>query len=602
MSCPLSAQAAAQAKRAFALFASGDVSRALAIARVLADQNPQSPDALQLLALCEAESQHPQAADVAFRQALALAPRHPDISLNFARFLGRHGRHQDACEVLALAAEAAPKHAGLQRAMGLSALEAGQGLVAVAALQQSTNLEPQQRRNWHGLGSALRESGALPDAENAFARALALGRDADVLANLAAVRRLLGRADEAVQGYREALALDPQRPDLQDALVGALVDAGQIDAARIAAAALTRAYPAFIPGYVTRAHLHWEYASGDESVEQSLAFFYDAAQQDNQVALALASFLLDARCAQPALTLLASLPGDDFARRLSYALALEAVGDPRAATELDALPSEKGEACDAYFSARIRRFVRAGDVERAAALAEERTIVQPLRQEAWAYLATLWRLLGDPREMWLCDYDQLIGTTLVELPDDATLGYAALAAWLHQLHKARRAPSRQSLRGGSQTPGVLFGRAHPALACFERTLKSTIESWIKRLPNDPSHPFLRRKRASVRFAGSWSVRLQSAGFHASHFHGDGWLSSACYIELPPSVRTANDQAGFLHFGQPPTELGVSLDPRRYIAPRERHLALFPSYLWHGTVPFSDASPRMTIAFDCVPAD
>ena len=31
------------------------------------------------------------------------------------------------------------------------------------------------------------------------------------------------------------------------------------------------------------------------------------------------------------------------------------------------------------------------------------------------------------------------------------------------------------------------------------------------------------------------------------------------------------------------------------------LALFPSYMWHGTVPFEDEQPRMTIAFDMRPA-
>jgi hypothetical protein len=28
--------------------------------------------------------------------------------------------------------------------------------------------------------------------------------------------------------------------------------------------------------------------------------------------------------------------------------------------------------------------------------------------------------------------------------------------------------------------------------------------------------------------------------------------------------------------------------------------LFPSYLWHGTVPFHGADTRLTIAFDVVP--
>jgi hypothetical protein len=31
------------------------------------------------------------------------------------------------------------------------------------------------------------------------------------------------------------------------------------------------------------------------------------------------------------------------------------------------------------------------------------------------------------------------------------------------------------------------------------------------------------------------------------------------------------------------------------------LALFPAYMWHGVVPFEDERPRLTVAFDVVPA-
>lgn len=41
-------------------------------------------------------------------------------------------------------------------------------------------------------------------------------------------------------------------------------------------------------------------------------------------------------------------------------------------------------------------------------------------------------------------------------------------------------------------------------------------------------------------------------------------------------------------------------PRRVIRPKPGYLALFPSYMWHGTVPFSDTEPRMTSAFDMLP--
>ena len=43
-----------------------------------------------------------------------------------------------------------------------------------------------------------------------------------------------------------------------------------------------------------------------------------------------------------------------------------------------------------------------------------------------------------------------------------------------------------------------------------------------------------------------------------------------------------------------------LGAEHYVRPEPGLLALFPSYMWHGTVPFGGEEPRLTIAFDIVP--
>jgi hypothetical protein len=94
--------------------------------------------------------------------------------------------------------------------------------------------------------------------------------------------------------------------------------------------------------------------------------------------------------------------------------------------------------------------------------------------------------------------------------------------------------------------------------------------------------------------------LRDCGFHTNHIHPEGWISSCYYVALPPAVEDTKCRQGWIKFGEPP--LGVTLkNPiRRAIQPRPGRLVLFPSYMWHGTVPFHDAMPRTTIAFDVVP--
>jgi len=39
----------------------------------------------------------------------------------------------------------------------------------------------------------------------------------------------------------------------------------------------------------------------------------------------------------------------------------------------------------------------------------------------------------------------------------------------------------------------------------------------------------------------------------------------------------------------------------FVKPERGMLVLFPSYFWHGTVPFGGSDTRLTVAFDAVPA-
>jgi len=43
-----------------------------------------------------------------------------------------------------------------------------------------------------------------------------------------------------------------------------------------------------------------------------------------------------------------------------------------------------------------------------------------------------------------------------------------------------------------------------------------------------------------------------------------------------------------------------LSSQHDVRPAVGTLVLFPSYFWHGTVPFSGAPARLTVAFDAVP--
>jgi hypothetical protein len=86
----------------------------------------------------------------------------------------------------------------------------------------------------------------------------------------------------------------------------------------------------------------------------------------------------------------------------------------------------------------------------------------------------------------------------------------------------------------------------------------------------------------------------------NHVHPRGWISSAFYVELPATPEGSRGKEGWLKFGEPDgTWSGLSAD--YWVEPAEGMLVLFPSYLWHGTVPFDGGGRRLTAAFDVIPA-
>lgn len=601
---------AQQFRHALRMLNDGRIAEALAIGQRLACEIPHAPDAQQLLAMCEAGAGNATAAEQAFQRALAFAPDTPPVLLNYAIFLRRQGRLEAALAALQQAVQAAPRLAQAWFELGTTAHAAGQIPQATVALERAVELSPDFATAWHALGNAWRADGDYARAEGALRKTLTLApTQAAAWINLGAVLRLSGRAADAIACFDRAQAAGYAGPELADARAGALLDLGHCSEALKQARGVVRNHPGFVSGYATLSHLLWEYGASLNETEHPLAALCGAVANqpaNGALRMELVRFLMKARLPDQALEHIRALRrhADQPSLAALEADALNALGDASAAGALYAQVHRVLDGRDpAFLNAYARHLLRTGQWHLAADRAGQATRSDPANQEAWAHLGTAWRLLGDPREAWLCDYERLAILLPVEPPAGSDMPdfLAALKAALEPLHQAGREPVEQSLRGGSQTSGRLFGRPDPVIEAAQSSLLRTIQRWLSTLPIDPRHPFLSRRAASVRFCGSWSVRLWSGGRHANHIHPEGWMSSAFYVTLPPPVNSPQGrEAGHLQLGQPPEELGLELSPRRTIRPESGRLALFPSYFWHGTVPFHDEQPRLTMAFDMLP--
>ena len=252
----------------------------------------------------------------------------------------------------------------------------------------------------------------------------------------------------------------------------------------------------------------------------------------------------------------------------------------------------------AQHTALLLRLGRGDEALRAIVAA--RTL-EPLNQEWICYETMALRQIGDPLYRELCDYDYMVQSYQLHAPAgyrDITAFNEALAKTLNQFHVLATHPLDQSLRHGSQTTRSLLHLNDPVVQAYFKALDEPIRAYMD-LMRKPDHPWSGRKTGKYKLAGAWSVKLKANGYHINHLHPQGWISSAYYVSLPSVVTQGPGQQGWIKFGEPrwPTP-GCALE--KVVQPKEGLLVLFPSYMWHGTIPFGQGE-RLTAPFDVTPA-
>lgn len=453
-------------------------------------------------------------------------------------------------------AECQPDHAQIQQMLGLAARACGESALALTAFAAAARLAPSDPLIIHSHARTALEAGA-PASDLFEAAARLAPQDGSVILGHAAALLHEGRAGNATALLVRALDGSPLWVDAHRSLAALRGQMGE-DPLASTQQALTR---------------------------------HPRAPELHHLAISLALQARDLPRAGAALKAATAALGRP---RWLTLLAAHIASEQGVTAEADTLFAAAGPPADTNESwTQARHLLRALQPVRAAALLEP-WLGKPGEHAIWPYLALAWRLAGDPRHLWLEGDPRLVGVYDIGL---APAELAALADHMRQLHFATAAPLDQSVRGGTQTDGNLLLRAEAPIRDLRQRLLAIVERHIAQLPPPESgHPTLLATRAPVRIAGSWSVRLQDAGFHTDHVHPQGWFSSALYLALPETLGDgAADHAGWLSLGEA-RDIVPGLAPLRLIEPQPGRLVLFPSTMWHGTRPFA-AGERLTAAFD-----
>jgi uncharacterized protein (TIGR02466 family) len=588
---------------AMARLQAGDAAGALEACDAVLSRAPGDAEARHLRAITLGRLERADEAEADFRAAAAVHPQPGVVLCNLGNMLRRFARLDAAAAAYREAAEAAPDHAPAWFGLGLILSDLGREVAAEQAFETVLTHDPAHSGALNGLGLIAAGRGEDGPALARFEAALAANpQSAAALSNRGDLRRRGGALEDGLADLRAAARLAPGNARVQHHLANTLRDDNLPDEAQAAFAAAFRSGPYDPDLHADYARFRWEQGDGAgflSVIDAALAQRNDPALHLTKSRLAVRAGLLDiAEAAADAAV--AGQPGEASAlaargqvRALEDRLD-EAVQDLRAAFE--AAP-ENFEIRQDY----AETLLSAHRFEEAAAALDCAAPDEHLQRHV-ALQTLAWRGAGDPDYARFCDYDRFVFPQRIRTPagyDSLEAFNAALAAALETLHAGNAAhPIDQTLYNGTQSTGRLWDCPLPEVQALKESLLEAADAYLASLPDDPDHPFLRRKTGRVRLAGAWSVRLRSGGGHVDHMHPAGWISASYYVSVPPSVG-ADGRAGCIRFGASGVR-GLDMPAERWVKPEAGLAVFFPSYLWHGVEPFQDEAPRITAPFDLLP--
>ncbi|MGM0481362.1 MAG: tetratricopeptide repeat protein [Pseudomonadota bacterium] len=577
------------------------------IAQQLNQRSPDHPDILHLLALASKQTA-PEKAFEYFQRSLKINPRQPTVLSNFANFLQASQQLRGAKQSYLQALQLNPDLTDAWYNLASLHYQSRDYLAASHAAAKALALKPDFLKAVILKSRAELDYKLFNKAEITLTEALKRWpKESSLHVNRALLYRYTGRTTEA-RDIMQQLQNQIDEPQRQFQLGCLAYDEGQLTLAQQYLEQAIELQNDLVPAHDALNKLFWEHGPQQQflsSFEQALK------RQPDSLGLAYSyvSHLLRADRREQADTLL-----QQFLQRFGPVHSLLHLqgsellrdGNIEQAAALFDRVLEQQPRHPRYLIDKANVLLRQQRYDEAFQLLDRAHENQPLDQEVHAFKGLCWKLSGDTEKAAeLNDYQRFVKVGMLPTPpgyDSLQQFWPVLVERIQALHKTQHQPLDQSVRKGTQTVGSLLTIDDPIIQAYKDSLQQFIEDYLGQLPDDRQHPVTARLSGGYHFSGSWSVKLFKEGFHTNHVHPEGWLSLCTYLSVPDQVCEDDDeQKGWIRFGHTSLNLGERETVDQAVCPKPGMCVIFPSYSWHGTVPFDSDEERLTIPCDIMPS-
>ncbi|HNZ56566.1 MAG TPA: tetratricopeptide repeat protein [Methylophilaceae bacterium] len=452
----------------------------------------------------------------------------------------------------------------LHQVLGLAQDGLNKFAEAVDSYQKALALQPNTPDLHFNLGIALTNVGRQEDAAKSYAQAIRLRPTFfEAYANLGTILQKQGKLEEAIKNYRKALSIH-EDPRGHFNLGTALRDEGKLDEA------IThfKQAIAMFPNYADAHNYLGECYRDQGNMEDAIKKYFDTLALNKNHAGAnynMGEFLYLAGRYDEAVDYLERSKLDDWQERALYC-------------------TYKAEHFDA-FKNKLDHIVHTHEKHNA-----------PFLQTLSTHHAVNFGV-EDHYNFCKNGFDFVYQKSIPELAEPNS---QFLKDLLNDIENtAIEVRAQGMIINGKQSAGNLFKRPEASFRKLGEIVKQEFINYKNTFAGADCE-LIKSFPKELEFTSSWYVRLRRGGYVDRHIHEVGWISGAVYLVLPKNKKDPLE--GCFEYGLHGDNYPLKHEnfPVGIATPHVGDIVLFPSSLFHRTIPFSSDEERICIAFDLKP--
>ncbi len=527
-------------------------------------------------------------------KAVELSPGDAEAHTNLGITLQELGRLQVAVASYERAIELKSKSAKTHNNLGVIKKQLGETEVAEANYRRAIELQPTYAEAHNNLGVIYREQGQVEAAETSYRRAVELQPNyAEAHNNLGITLHEMGRLHDAETSLKQAVSLKSKYANAHLNLSRVLRELGDVDAAFVSCKNAISSRESLPEAHQCLGNLFRQIgnlADAKSCFEKAILLQPDYAGAYDDLGVALQEMSLTEEA-------------EECYRQ--YAL-LEPVHAPKMISKAGIFYEQgKYEKALELFDSYNTHYSRLHSLECLFSLGKTDDIYQRLEETAdldahnLGVAAFVSFMQGTQKKAFQNKFcsDSLNYLYFSNISKHVRNAKSFVTKVIEDLDAVPKVwqPKAQSVRGGFQTSSNLFNFPKENVIALKTIIYDEIDMYRKKFRGHDC-TFINDWPDQKKIRG-WHVVLREQGYNTMHIHQDGWLSGVIYLKVVPSL---DKDEGAIKFSLGNPKFPDIVAPAVIHNPSMGDIVLFPSSLYHETIPFSTNDERIIVSFDLIP--